>query len=90
VIDIWGGKVENFITDEMPEDKTTVSSGMQSPTSRDPDPRASGSGIALPTRRKRPSPDDDTDTAEPAAKVAKGTEIPRKPSHLAKGKGKPQ
>ncbi|KAJ5486947.1 hypothetical protein N7530_001247 [Penicillium desertorum] len=90
VIDIWGGKVENFITDEMPEDKTTVSSGMQSPTSRDPDPRASGSGIALPTRRKRPSPDDDTDTAEPAAKVAKGPEIPRKPSHLAKGKGKPQ
>ncbi|OQE17064.1 hypothetical protein PENFLA_c025G09184 [Penicillium flavigenum] len=90
VIGIWGGKVENFITDEMPENSTAASSEMQSPTSRDPGPRASGSGIALPTRLKRPSPDDDTDTAEPTPKKAKGPEIPRKPSHLARGKGKPQ
>ncbi|CAG8907448.1 unnamed protein product [Penicillium egyptiacum] len=88
VIGIWGGKVENFITDDMPENSTTASSGVQSPISPCPDPRASG--FALPTRIKWPSPEDDT--AEPAAKRVKGPapEISRKPSHLAKRKDKPQ
>ncbi|KAJ6187937.1 hypothetical protein N7519_002845 [Penicillium mononematosum] len=90
VIGLWGGKVENFITDEMPGNSTAAPSGVQSPTSRGPGPRASGSGIALPTRRKRPSPDNGTDTPEPTPKKPKGPEMPRKPSQLAKGKGKPQ
>lgn len=63
VIGVWGGKVENFITDEMPEHGT--SAAVRSPTSRDPEPGASGSGIALPIRRKRPSPDNDTAGSTP-------------------------
>ena len=64
VIGIWGGKVENFITDDMPEHGTSASSGVQ-PTTSGPGPRASGAGTALPTRRQRPSPDDDLDTSAP-------------------------
>ncbi|KAJ5209168.1 hypothetical protein N7449_003547 [Penicillium cf. viridicatum] len=87
VITTWGGKVENFITDDMPEKSNIPTFGMQSPTSP-PDPRASGSKIDLPARPKRASPADDTD--EPAAKRARGPapEVTEKPSHLVKGKGK--
>lgn len=87
VITTWGGKVENFITDDMPGKSTIAPFGVRSPTSRRA-PKASGSKIDLPARPKRAAPADDTD--EPAAKRAKGPapEVPKKPSHLVKGKGK--
>lgn len=87
VINTWGGKVENFITDDMPDKSIIPTFGVQSPTSPS-DPRASGSKIDLPARPKRASPVDDTD--EPTAKSARGSvpEVPKKPSHLDKGKGK--
>ncbi|KAL2706285.1 hypothetical protein AAEP93_001535 [Penicillium crustosum] len=87
VITTWGGKVENFITDDMPERGTISTFGVQSPTSP-LDPRASASKIDLPAHPKRAAPADDTD--EPAAKRARGPapEVPNKPSHLDKGKGK--
>ncbi|KAJ5236883.1 hypothetical protein N7489_006974 [Penicillium chrysogenum] len=75
VIGLWGGKVENFFTDDMLEDRPTTSSGMQSPTSVGPNPRAPGSRINLPAH-KRPSPGDSTDTAGPTPKRAKGMQSP--------------
>ncbi|CAI7636415.1 unnamed protein product [Penicillium viridicatum] len=87
VITTWGGKVENFITDDMPGESTIAPFRVKSSTSRR-DPKASGSKIDLPARPKRAAPADDTD--EPVAKRAKGPapEVPKKPSHLVKGKGK--
>jgi hypothetical protein len=75
VIGLWGGKVENFFTDDMLEDRPTTSSGMQSPTSVGPNPRAPGSKINLPAH-KRPSPGNSTDTAGPTPKRAKGMQSP--------------
>ncbi|KAJ5255783.1 hypothetical protein N7505_010934 [Penicillium chrysogenum] len=75
VIGLWGGKVENFFTDDMLEDRSTTSSGMQSPTSVGPNPRAPGSRINLPAH-KRPSPGGTTETAGPTPKRAKGMQSP--------------
>ncbi|KAJ9491413.1 hypothetical protein VN97_g1800 [Penicillium thymicola] len=97
VITTWGGKVENFITDDMPQKSTISRFEVRSPTVKSPTsppaPKASGSKIDLPARAKRTAPKraapaDDTD--EPAAKRAKRSapEVPKKPSHLVKGKGK--
>ncbi|KAJ5616373.1 hypothetical protein N7537_001487 [Penicillium hordei] len=83
VITSWGGKVENFITDDMSEKSTISTFKVQSPTS--PDPGASGSKIVLAACPKRASP---ADNDEPAAKRARGPapNSPRKPSYLVKGK----
>ncbi|KAJ5188854.1 hypothetical protein N7491_005175 [Penicillium cf. griseofulvum] len=88
IITTWGGKVENFITDDILEISTGLPSEVQGPAAPCPNPRASKSKITLLTRAKRPAPADDT--VEPAAKKAKGQVpvIPRKPSHLTGGKNK--
>ena len=83
VITIWGGKVENFITDDISGSSTGLPSEVQGPAAPGLNPRASKSEITLPSRAKRPAPADDT--AEPAAKRTKvqAPAIPRKPSHLS-------
>ncbi|CAI7637853.1 unnamed protein product [Penicillium palitans] len=79
VITTWDGKVENFITDDMPDKSPIQTFGVKSPTSPS-DPRASGSKVDSPARPKRASPADDAD--EPAP------EVPKRLSHLVKEKGK--
>jgi hypothetical protein len=83
VITTWGGKVENFITDDIPGSSTGSPSEVRGPPTPGLHPRASKSETTLPSRAKRPAPADDT--TEPAAKRAKvqAPAIPRKPSHLS-------
>ncbi|KGO70464.1 hypothetical protein PITC_014740 [Penicillium italicum] len=86
VITTWGGEVENFIIRNYPEGYFLGGEWSPAPSSE----RASDMSIDLSTGAKRPAPADDI--AEPEAKRAKGwrPEVPKKPSHLAMGKGRQQ
>ncbi|CAI7578960.1 unnamed protein product [Penicillium glandicola] len=81
VITTWGGKVEKFITDDIP-DSSSIASEAQGSATPGPSPGPSGLKVTLPIHTKRPSPADDT--TEPAAKRAKK----RAPQIPKNGKGK--